>query len=565
MNYDAQTTILIVHPIPKVRNVVQASLGLRDMRVIKMADAEDTLRSLQNEQPDLILSEVDLPGMDGFQLLSRARMVLRSLGMEAGQVPFIFMGGGNDPREPARGLRMGAEDYLRKPFSMDELIVRVENVLKRRELAQTDRGVDHIKGRLEKLPAAKLLGWLSQDNWTGRLTLEFTGEKRDATLIARHGDLIHGEFGFLRGRSAALQSLLYPQGEFRFQFGQRYAEGEVTIVGPTSLVLAESRRLIAEGRLRRVDVSDRTACADFEQSIAVSAAEGGGQPFSSGSEIEDLPGASTSVEIQIEDNEDDDFSIPEWLDAALGPAAANASDVVEALEATTTVQAGDETETDLDADSGGDSSADSGAGFDSDFEDDLERFDEEMMETASLVIEAGDGGDPSTSSIVIAAEDFDEDGDEEERDYELAEALKPKPSLTMDPVDSQLIAVELVDRGPGPVERLFGALQSRLLGKNTGVNEFQICTRSGRVLASSIDDRQRRIKLAEFSAQAIEFGQRSEMGTFAEISAAGLNLLVVELPYKRLLVCSFTNPPKPQAFLDFLRDTLSDIEEATPT
>lgn len=540
MSKQTQATILIVHPIPKVRNVVQVSLGLRDMRVIKMADAEDTLRALQNEQPDLILCEVDLPGMDGFQLLSRARMVLRSKGVAASQVPFIFMGGGADPREAARGLRMGAQDYLRKPFSMDELIVRVENVLKRQELQRAASDVVHLQGRLEKLPAAKLLAWLAHDHWTGLLTLDFAGEQGEATLVARHGDLIHGEFGYLRGRSAALQSLLYPQGEFSFRFGKRHAEGEVTIVGPTSLILAESRRLIGEARLRRVDVTDRIACADFEQLIAESADGGSGQPFSSGSDYVDLSAASTSVEILIEDNEDDEISIPDWLDAALGPASDSASDVVEALEASSTLP------------------------FEEDFEADLEGFAEEMMETASLIIEAGDDGtDSSTSSIVIPADDFPED--EDSAFDQLAPAAPAgEISETMDPVDSQLIAVELVDRGPGPVEKLFGALESRLLAQNTGVTEFQLCTRSGRVLASSIEDRQRRIKLAEFSAQAIEFGQRSELGTFAEISAAGLNLLVVELPYKRLLACSFASAPNPRAFLDFMKETLSDIEEATP-
>ena len=139
----------------------------------------------------------------------------------------------------------------------------------------------------------------------------------------------------------------------------------------------------------------------------------------------------------------------------------------------------------------------------------------------------------------------------EQTDPSQDEALGSLPS-------DKRYSVEIVEWGPGPVERIFTTLREHLLeGSAGGVQEIQLSTRSGRPLASTVDDRRRRDRIASFTAQAINFAQRTEQGLYAELSAGDLHLAVVELPYRRLLTCLFAQPPDAEAFRREIRELLS--------
>lgn len=115
--------ILLIDDDPVLRDLVTEVLGRWDHTVIAAADAGAGLRALYSGRPDLVILDVDLPDMDGWDVLGRIR--------ELGQIPVLMLTAKDTETEKVRALRGGADDYLTKPFGKQELPARVEALLRR--------------------------------------------------------------------------------------------------------------------------------------------------------------------------------------------------------------------------------------------------------------------------------------------------------------------------------------------------------------------------------------------------------------------------------------------------
>ncbi|MFN3928536.1 MAG: response regulator [Thermoflexus sp.] len=116
-------TILLVEDEPRMRQVVRAYLEQAGFRVIAVGDGPSALHAFRREQPDLIVLDLMLPGMDGFE-------VCRAIRRESG-VPIIILTARIEEEDRVVGLELGADDYITKPFSPRELVARVRAVLRR--------------------------------------------------------------------------------------------------------------------------------------------------------------------------------------------------------------------------------------------------------------------------------------------------------------------------------------------------------------------------------------------------------------------------------------------------
>ena len=117
--------ILIVDEEPDVVRLITVSFGMQqpNWEVISAGDAEEAFAALEREQPALVLLDVGLPDMDGFQILENLRRY--------SDVPVIMLTVRDDELSKVRGLELGADDYITKPFSHLELLARVRAVLRR--------------------------------------------------------------------------------------------------------------------------------------------------------------------------------------------------------------------------------------------------------------------------------------------------------------------------------------------------------------------------------------------------------------------------------------------------
>jgi DNA-binding response OmpR family regulator len=119
--------VLIVEDEQPISDLIRMSLNSAGYRCLCAFDGLEALRQIDAEQFDLILLDVMLPGIDGFELMD----YIRPLG-----IPVIFITARNSVVDRVKGLRIGADDYLVKPFEIREVLARVEAVLRRYHLNQ---------------------------------------------------------------------------------------------------------------------------------------------------------------------------------------------------------------------------------------------------------------------------------------------------------------------------------------------------------------------------------------------------------------------------------------------
>ncbi len=118
-----KTTILLVDDDPQLLRLVRANLESVGYRILVAMDARSGLALIDAEMPDLIILDIMLPGIDGYELCQRIR--------EFSATPIIMLTAKVEDVDKVRGLKLGADDYLTKPFSVQELLARVEAVLRR--------------------------------------------------------------------------------------------------------------------------------------------------------------------------------------------------------------------------------------------------------------------------------------------------------------------------------------------------------------------------------------------------------------------------------------------------
>ncbi len=115
--------ILIIDDEDTTVQLISILLERRGFEVIKAYSAEDGMRKAYRHQPDLVLLDIMMPDMDGWEVCKRLR--------EMSDVPIIFLTARGDVRDVVRGLEMGADDYVPKPYDNDELVARIRAHLRR--------------------------------------------------------------------------------------------------------------------------------------------------------------------------------------------------------------------------------------------------------------------------------------------------------------------------------------------------------------------------------------------------------------------------------------------------
>jgi DNA-binding response OmpR family regulator len=266
--------ILVVDDDPWTLRMITAVLEKRGYPVDTARDGEEGLQRALRQRPDLIITDVMMPRLDGWSLVK----ALRSRG-EFAFVPVIFLTALGSEEDRIRGFRLGADDYLTKPFRFDELELRVTRTLKRADAAERSTraaigaevvpsnaevevptstsarvraaGASHLAGTLSEVGLAALLTLLEMERKSGTLLISrddaADGEPRAAELTLRRGRVVRAR---LEGRSEPRNAecvyalLEWVSGAFDFVAGE--TEGPDEIVQTISFLLMEGARLMDE-------------------------------------------------------------------------------------------------------------------------------------------------------------------------------------------------------------------------------------------------------------------------------------------------------------------------------
>jgi two-component system response regulator MprA len=124
-----KTRVLVVEDEPGIAGFIRRGLVLEGFAVTVVDDGHKALEALRDEPPDLVILDVMLPGIDGYEIARRLREVETSDGKVG--IPVIMLTARDTVKDRVAGLDAGADDYLLKPFAFDELIARIRALLRR--------------------------------------------------------------------------------------------------------------------------------------------------------------------------------------------------------------------------------------------------------------------------------------------------------------------------------------------------------------------------------------------------------------------------------------------------
>ena len=134
---EPEAKLLVVDDEPNIRELLSTSLRFAGFEVVAAANGRDALAAAEEHNPDLAVLDVMLPDMDGFTVTRRLRAAGRHF-------PVVFLTARDDTDDKVTGLTVGGDDYVTKPFSLDEVVARIRAVLRRTQPLLEDDAVIQV-------------------------------------------------------------------------------------------------------------------------------------------------------------------------------------------------------------------------------------------------------------------------------------------------------------------------------------------------------------------------------------------------------------------------------------
>jgi two-component system alkaline phosphatase synthesis response regulator PhoP len=159
--------ILLVEDEENIQEVIKLNLEMEGYEVVATDNGKVALKHTQEQHFDLLILDVMLPEVDGFQICEQVRLTNRD-------IPIIFLTAKDAPQDRIMGLKKGADDYLAKPFNLEELLLRVQNLIK----------------RTSKSPENTPDEFTFDDNWVNFATYEAKGNPGDFSLTKKEAMLL---------------------------------------------------------------------------------------------------------------------------------------------------------------------------------------------------------------------------------------------------------------------------------------------------------------------------------------------------------------------------------------
>ncbi|RME85175.1 MAG: response regulator [Planctomycetota bacterium] len=221
--------ILIVDDSLVMRKMLRTELSKQDYEVLEAQNGKEGLLMASKEQPDMIISDINMPVMDGWDFCWKIKK-----DPTLNQIPFIFLSANNEVSDRVKGIELGADDYIIKPFSPQELLARVQSLFQRyKKEEKFPRENRSLTGNLAKMNLPSLLQFLNMNSMTGILHIS-SGDSIGKIYI-QDGDIIHSETPPIAGKKALFRILSWKEGIFSFEEGlenpeRRFQENSLKLI-----------------------------------------------------------------------------------------------------------------------------------------------------------------------------------------------------------------------------------------------------------------------------------------------------------------------------------------------
>lgn len=246
-------TILVADGDPKNLQILRENLETAGFEVIIAADGMQAWQKISSSVPDLILSEVNLPKLDGFQLLEKLKA-----DPVTSSIPLMFLTNRRELQDRVRSLRGGVKDYMIKPLHIKEVLARIRMILRRMERIKEDETetAKKLVGRLEEFSPVDLIESFGVERKTGVLTLH-NENNRNGEIYFRDGAVVNASLGNLKAEKAVYQMLPWKHGHFTMLFKEINVPDEIS-VSNLGLLLQGFKRMEERERLFKLLPSPET-------------------------------------------------------------------------------------------------------------------------------------------------------------------------------------------------------------------------------------------------------------------------------------------------------------------
>jgi DNA-binding response OmpR family regulator len=239
--------VLVADDDAWILRMVATVLEKRGYSVETAVDGEDALARALARPPDLLITDVMMPKMDGWSLVRQLRSHT-----ELAMLPVVFLTALSSEDDRIRGFRLGADDYVTKPFRFEELDLRVAKTLRRvQAVVQETReqlGGSGLRGDLSQVGLSSLLVLIEMERKTGLLQLRVAGGP-SAQVLVRDGKVVHARLDDSEEPvDADCVYYLLTWGAGEFEFISCLVEGVDRVNVSTTHLLMEGARLIDESR-----------------------------------------------------------------------------------------------------------------------------------------------------------------------------------------------------------------------------------------------------------------------------------------------------------------------------
>ena len=233
--------LLLVDGDLKSLRVLEVSLKKAGFEVVTAPQGSAALGALQATLPDLIISDTDLDGMDGFDLCRQIKA-----NPDWAKIPFLFVSGRKSIEDKIRGLELGVEDYLTKPIYIKEIGIRVRTALQsaeRERLESRREGRTKFAGDLSDIGVVDLVQTIDLNRKSGIIHIVNRDSRRGAVFF-RDGRVIDAEVGRLSGTEAMYRLFSWSDGQFEVEFKPIRRRDVIDL--PSAALLMEGMRRLDE-------------------------------------------------------------------------------------------------------------------------------------------------------------------------------------------------------------------------------------------------------------------------------------------------------------------------------
>jgi len=239
-NADSKERLLVVDDEKYIQTLIKLHMVNEGFEVMTAENGAEAIMLIKQKRPSLIVSDVEMPLMDGYTLC-------RALSQDPAfsDIPFIFLSSHKDPDDRIQGLRLGAMDYITKPFDLEELSLKINTLLKREKKIRRDPDKESgIKGRLEDMPLQDIAQILNLGLKTAKVEIHPDTEENHGEVFFSRGEVTAAYTDGLDGEKAFNRMLRWNAGNFKIRHG---IQSKVMNIAKTTMgLLMDGVKLIDE-------------------------------------------------------------------------------------------------------------------------------------------------------------------------------------------------------------------------------------------------------------------------------------------------------------------------------